>query len=152
MSNASITLRFADLGWPVIGPLISWVSGRWMNHVDLMVDELMLVSAMPGGVRECHYGDIRAKRVKYVTLPCTEVQCEAAVAFLRAQIGKPYDYWGTLAFPFLPPWNDPEKWFCSELAAAALHQAGIITVPFKLHRISPKRLYDLVEDQHVLSA
>ena len=143
-----ITLRFVDLGWPVVSPAISFFSRHWSNHVDLMTATDMAVSAVPGGVLERAL-DLRhpdADRVEMITIPCTDEQRAAALAFARAEIGKPYDYLGVLWFPFRPRWNDPRRWFCSELTAAALHHAGILKVPALLHRVSPGDLYRIVSE------
>jgi len=139
----SIAVRFCDLGWPIISPLISWHSGSWINHCDLVLNA-GLVSAMPvSGVRLRTPASLPAKRELTIALHCTPEQHSHAAVFAAAQIGKHYDYFGTLAFPFRPPWNDKGRWFCSELTAACLHEAGIITVPKKASRISPAYLFQL---------
>ena len=47
---------------------------------------------------------------------------EAAIrAFIQAEVGCPYDWWGIVFAQFLP-WQreSPTAWFCSELVVAAL--------------------------------
>ncbi|HYT41353.1 MAG TPA: hypothetical protein VEP90_03310, partial [Methylomirabilota bacterium] len=45
--------------------------------------------------------------------------------FLYEQIGKPYDYKAAFGgFIFNSEWRNPNKWFCSELVAAGLEEAG----------------------------
>lgn len=143
-----ITLRFADLGWPVVAPIVSWVTGHWANHVDLMTAADMAVSALPGGVRERGIGlhHLDADRVEMVSIPCSPEQRAAALAFARAQVGKGYDYAGLLCFSFAPRWQDHRRWFCSELTTAALVHAGIIAAP-KAWRVSPGDLYRLVKPE-----
>lgn len=141
--NSPVAVRFCDLGWPIISPLISWHSKSWINHCDLVLNG-ELISAMPvAGVRRRSIAGFPVRRAEYVELPCTSAQVLRMIGWIGDQIGKPYDYFGTLAFPFRPPWNDAGRWFCSELTAAALHEAGIIQVPIKTCRISPADLYDL---------
>lgn len=142
--TASITIRFGDLGWPVVAPLISRMTGHWSNHVDLLTDDERMISALPGGVREWGLADLTLAREEPLALPCTEDQRAAAIAFARSQIGKGYDYRGVLFFSFAPRWQDHRRWFCSELTTAALVHAGIIAAP-KAWRVSPGALYRLLK-------
>lgn len=54
------------------------------------------------------------------------LNAEDGLAFARSQIGKPYDYAGAFGLAMAPDrdWTEPDKWFCFELAAAALQEAG----------------------------
>lgn len=49
---------------------------------------------------------------------------EKGMAFVRSQIGKPYDNKGALGISVERNWQDDDSWFCFELVAAALHYAG----------------------------
>lgn len=142
---ATLSLRFADLGWPVVCPIISAVTGHWANHVDLMIGKDRMVSALPSCVRAGDAGSIPAKRSEILELACTDEQRAEAINFACDQIGKPYDYAGVLLFSLAPRWNYDDRWFCSELTAAALHFAGIIAVPKKAWRVSPGSLYGLCQ-------
>lgn len=142
----NITLRFVDLGWPVVSPAISFFSRHWSNHVDLLTDDGEMISALPGGVRKLSVAGIIRVRDEVVSVPCTDEQRATALAFAAGQIGKPYDYLGVLRFPLRPRWNDPRRWFCSELTTAALVHAGIIAAP-KAWRVSPGDLYRLVKPE-----
>lgn len=50
----------------------------------------------------------------------------AAIAWAREQVGKPYDWKGALGLWLAPDrdWNDPDSWYCFELAAQAIQQSG----------------------------
>lgn len=54
------------------------------------------------------------------------LDAEAGLSFLRSQVGKRYDYKGACGLGLAPDrnWQDPEDWFCFELAAAGLAAAG----------------------------
>ena len=102
---------------------------------------------MPGGYLGAHLrGGVAVRPVGYEADPTIgerfiqlEVDAAAAAtfhAYLRAQVGKPYDVDAILDFAKaclvhpaqLRPegaWADPERWFCSELVAAALIHAGV---------------------------
>jgi uncharacterized protein YycO len=138
-----IIVRFCDLGWPVVSPAISWITGHWANHCDLMTGDGTMISAMPlFGVQEWPERVVQVRRVEYVEVPCGDVPSAMAKAYARAQIGKPYDYGGVISYPFRSRWSDQRKWFCSELTAAALEVAGIIDVSKTVQRVSPADLYD----------
>lgn len=140
----NITLRFADLGWPVVCPIISRLTHHWSNHVDILTDDGRMISALPGGVREWGKAELAIVREEIVAIPCSAEHRAATLSFALGQIGKDYDYLGVVAFKWAPPWNDSRRWFCSELAAAALAHGGLITVPKGTHRISPGGLMGLV--------
>lgn len=138
---STIALRFCDLGWPLISPVISAVTGHWSNHVDLLIDDRRMITAMPGGVYLRPIASLPAARSETVEVPCTTGQRVEAIDFALGQLGKGYDYAGVLFFKLAPSWQDDHRWFCSELTAAALQHAGIISVPKGLHRVSPAKLY-----------
>ena len=62
----------------------------------------------------------------------------------RSQVGKGYEYAGVLFCAFAPRWQDHRRWFCSEIATAALVHAGIIAAP-KAWRVSPGALYRILK-------
>ena len=53
------------------------------------------------------------------SVPIQPQRYGAVIDFLNAQVGKAYDILGLLAFLRRKKSEDPDKWFCSELAAAA---------------------------------
>lgn len=60
---------------------------------------------------------------EYGALPVGNV--DDAWDYAYDQIGKPYDVGGLLALPFQQrAWQSDERWFCSELVAAAANYAG----------------------------
>ncbi len=139
-----IGIRFSDLGWPVVCPMVSIVTQHWSNHVDLMAGDDVAISALPGGVRERRISAGMDRRSEIIPVPCAEDQKAAAVNYARSQIGKGYDYAGVMLFSFAPRWNDETRWFCSELTAAALQHAGIINIPKSLWRVSPGNLFRIL--------
>ncbi len=51
---------------------------------------------------------------------------EAGLAWARSQVGKSYDFAGAVGLSLKPDrhWQKDDRWFCHELCAAAIHQAG----------------------------
>lgn len=117
-------------------------TGGIYSHVELIggdaacgSDALCLSSSgRDGGVRE---RPIFLKASKWDLLHL-DVDAAAPVAFVRRQLGARYDYAGIMLSHVLAfGRHDPERWFCSEICAAAL---GIPNA----HRISPQMLFDVV--------
>jgi len=125
--------RGTDLG----GKAIEWYGhGAPFSHVDSVLSTGRLlgarsdvVSDAPAGVQvrdPAYLGDEATLRISLVTDKAME---DAYYAFLQAQIGKPYDEGGILAFISGRDWRTPDSWFCSELVAAALEQVGYFRFP-----------------------
>lgn len=140
--NNTIKLKFVDLGWPVICPIISKITGHWSNHVEIYIDEKTLISALPGGVRKYKENEIKNVKEEILEISCTKEQKDIVNSFIISQLNKPYDYLGVLLFSLAPSWNDSRRWFCSELIGAALIKAKIIPTSLS-YRISPGSLYNM---------
>lgn len=66
------------------------------------------------------------KAIVVATLDFKVPDEEAGLAWARQQVGKPYDFFGALELALAPDrnWHEDDAWYCYELAAEALHQAG----------------------------
>lgn len=77
-------------------------------------------------------------------VPCQVWQKQKVYDFLNRQLGKKYDYLGLLAFLWRKnEWQNPDKWFCSELLLAAMQEARVYGVNpniVKPHQGSPRVL------------
>lgn len=145
MSQYHIHLRFVAIGWPVVTPIILWWTGGWASHVDALRMDMMIVGASPfGGVRARPLGEHPGVS-EIVTIPCTSEQRREFWAFMGNQIGKPYDWLGFLFFPLRR--HDKHAWFCSEIIAAALQHAGIMSFSRPWHEYSPASLYDEIRER-----
>lgn len=122
--------------------LISWAIKcfTWgdISHVAVRDPELEVVwEAWQGGVRRvASISDNHKERtqVDVYAVDMTEKQYVTATAFLDAQVGKPYDYFGVCSFALRCNMGSKKRWFCSELAMAAFNKAGIPLLrcpPFK---------------------
>lgn len=146
MPNKKIRLRFATEEG-LTSRLIKYFShGEW-SHVDIIVPGLLgydrLVGArLKGGVlsRPMNYG--KFVKTHTIEIPVTDDAYNRAIRFLLAQVGKPYDWTAIAAFAMNRTWSEDDSWFCSELAAAVLQQAGAL--PTKLadgvNKITPSDL------------
>lgn len=132
----------------LVSSTIAWFSAGHFSHVDAVVENrrwLLGSRTSPGdGVvaRPADYGRFIDRAVYRVR--ANDRQTEAFWAFLFAQLGKPYDSTAIWAFAFNRDWRSPDKWFCSELQAAALEAAGIIG-PVEANKIMPVELMHIVQ-------
>ena len=121
------------------------------SHVDIVTPRGTLIGARsaamiindityPAGVTERPAGYAPFTTTKVLTFPSSRVDDEAAFwAFVSAQMGKPYDTWAVLGLGAGRDWHSSDKWFCSELAAAALEIAGYIPkLPTGVWFVSPR--------------
>lgn len=112
---------------------IAWFTQGELSHVDAVMPDGSLLGARsdrvggePSGVyiRPCDYANF-ALRIGF-TIKATKVQEAKFYAFLKSQIGKPYDKTAIWGFVIGRDWRDKDSWICSELQAAALEAAGIV--------------------------
>lgn len=119
-----------DLG----GKIIEWFDHGRFAHVDTVMPDGSLLGArsevvdgVPAGVqiRPASYlpADTETFRVE---IPALDVISEAYYEFVLAQVGKEYDWEAIAGFVSGRNWQDPSKWFCSELNAAGLVECGYL--------------------------
>jgi hypothetical protein len=131
------TLRFVTANDLVSQAIRGGEMGFWASHVEaLMYDGTLLGAHFDGGVLARPRGYDRGKwsRELFVTLPPVGDDLEAVgEAWLRAQIGKPYDIdaIGEMAIGILrgeaPKWKEAEAFICSALMTGYL----LMTKSFK---------------------
>lgn len=129
--------------------------GFWCVHVETLSPEGTLIGAhLDGGVqaRARDYDAGTFSREEYVTIPATDTEAAAFYAFIRSQVGKPYDLAviaALAASDIVGPrdWREPDSWICSEVIAAALEAAGTIPkVVIDINHLTPR------DDRLILSA
>ncbi len=122
-----ITIRFVTCRDVVSAGIRAFEYGFWASHVEaLMPDGTLLGAHYEGGVlaRPHDYDKGQFTRELYVSLPATAEMTDKFHAFLRAQIGKPYDIEAIIGLVAQRDWAADDSWFCSELIAAALADCG----------------------------
>lgn len=123
--------------------------GSGYTHCDARLPNGNYLGAhLLGGVQELSPGYDAGEFTKesFVHLRANEQQEEAFFAFLRSQLGKPYDPISILYFfgPFgARNWHDPSAWTCSELLADALEVCGVLpeNMVVPTGRITPRDLF-----------
>lgn len=118
--------------------LIGWFGGGGFSHIDVYTPAGLLRGARsdehiinfvryPAGYRDRpdNY-DTNISGYTIFSLDVSAAQEAMYWEFSNAQLGKPYDARGILAFALGERnWRDPDSWFCSEEVQANAEYAGI---------------------------
>ncbi len=132
-----LTLQFSTTD-ALLSRAIRWLSFSWASHVDIVLPNGVLLGALttPGVcLHQPPAGGYRRVERYAVDLPARPV-----LAFLRKQLGKPYDWTGVVGWAIRRDWHDPRHWFCSELVAAAFEAAGTPLLRAPQSRVTPQDL------------
>ena len=118
-------LIFTRAANPVADLAIRAFEGGSAGHVGIALDEGGVIHAtFRHGVHAQTMAEFLADRIVVQEIPVFLPNQPAADAWLRAQLGKPYDWTGILGFLFWRDWQDDDAWWCSEAAAAWMLQGG----------------------------
>ena len=121
---------------------IAWATWGRYSHVEIRFSDGMCFSSSgrDGGVRFKQI-NIAPANWDIVHLSVLPVQEEAVIrAWCQTQVGKLYDWKGILCFFFPGDIQNNNKWYCSEICAAALREQSIMWFPRK---ISPIQMYNM---------
>ena len=97
-----------------------------------------------GGVQERAANYCTPTWERQYKIPVTPAQYEAAMEFLRSQIGKPYDFRDICGIFFDRDWHTAGAWICSELVLVAMQHASLDVLNVQsefCYRIDPERLH-----------
>jgi len=115
---------------------------RW-SHVSVLYERSHVVDATltHGGVRLRRLAELldEASAVEWVEVDLPDEA--AASAFMAQQLGKRYDWTALVGIVLRADWADPSRWFCSELAAAAVQAGGRRLLREDLARVTPGLLW-----------
>lgn len=113
---------------------------RW-SHVGIVAGNSVIEAVWPR-VRVMSLADwMRAwPAVQFAQVACPRPA--EALKFALAQVGNPYDWTALLGIGLHRDWQEPDSWFCSELASAALVEGGadLFRTGYQ-HRITPEHLW-----------
>ncbi|QPF81691.1 hypothetical protein IC762_17870 [Bradyrhizobium genosp. L] len=144
-----IRIRFVDGVDAVAAGIRAACYGFWAIHTEaVMPDGTLLGAHYKGGV-QARAGDYDVGQYTkdiIVEIPVEQALADKFHAFMRAQLGKPYDIEAIAALALNREWQEPEAWFCSELVAAALVDCGWFTyrLATEFNKITPRDLLLIV--------
>lgn len=132
-------IAFATDGEPLSKLIRTATSCQW-HHVGAVFNDEYVIEARFVGVVKTPLADFKA-RGKHLIVDCPVSDEDEALEFALAQLGKEYDFAGLISFPFRVKWQDPSKWYCSELVAAIATIGGSPIVRANLTSVSPRDLW-----------
>lgn len=131
-------LIFAADGDPLSKIIRAVTSCRW-HHVGVVFDDYVIESRFAGVVKTS-LAEFKA-RGDFAVVDCDIKDEPKALQFALDQLGKKYDFAGLISFPFRARWQDPARWYCSELVAAIACEGGSPLVRTDLNGVSPRDLW-----------
>jgi hypothetical protein len=142
MTAAMIRPRFVTSNDAVSAGIRAFEYGFWASHVEaLMPDGTLLGAHYDGGVQARPHDYDRGQFVRQLTvdLPVDQATSDRFHAFLRSQVGKPYDLEAIAGLVAQREWRNPNAWFCSELIIAGLEHCGWLPrLATEISRITPR--------------
>jgi hypothetical protein len=121
--------------------LIRWWTYGPYSHCEIVINGVMYSADSRNNiVRKAYFmQDVSKWDEVTLNLPSAPIK-----AFLESQLGKEYDYIGIIFSQiFNLKFHNKNKWFCSELCAAALKtDLGILQSSQRIH---PNKLYGIVQ-------
>lgn len=122
-------------------PIIRFASwSPWSHQAIVMEDGESVIDATftHGGVRQRLLADVLAASSHWALRTFDVPDPEAAYAFARAQLGKPYDKSGVLGLALHRDWQEDDAWWCSEIAEAFLAAGRLVRFLVDANRITPQ--------------
>jgi hypothetical protein len=140
------------LGSDLSSRLIAWYGqgyGGWSHVAAVLPDGTLLdarsdvLGGVPAGV-QIRTEDLEPVR-RSALVELEKGDSAAWEAFLRSQIGKPYDEQAILGFILGRKDHTKGRWICSALQTGALKAAGLLhSIPIPEAQVTPDALYLLV--------
>lgn len=115
--------------------LVMW--SKWSHSAILHGGYVTDTTLWQGGVKSHTSEDFFAQYPAY-ELRDIEVNEEDALLWLAQQHGKGYDWTALLSFVVQRDWQEPDKWFCSELSEAMISLFGKPRFRASAQRITPR--------------
>jgi hypothetical protein len=152
-----ITIRFVTCQDAVSAGIRGFEYGFWASHAEaLMPDGTLLGAHYDGGVeaRPRDYDKGKFTREQFEAIATTPEMAEIFHTFLRAQIGKKYDVMAIAGIVLQRDWQHADRWFCSELMAAALSECGFFPphLAEEFNHVTPRDLLLILSGRPRLAA
>jgi hypothetical protein len=131
-------------GTSLISKLIRWRTWSAYSHAAWICDNGEVIEAWTDGVRKrpsIHVGHTPGTEIDLFKMTLTLTQKILLENFLQKQIGKKYDWRGIGKFISRRDGDNQDRWFCSELIAAACASVGeplLLRIP--VYKIDPGML------------
>ncbi|RTL37167.1 MAG: hypothetical protein EKK53_21595 [Burkholderiales bacterium] len=126
--------------------LIRFFTWSPWSHVAIVENDEYVIDStfLHGGVKRRPLLEAVQRYSRMELLEVDLANEEAAMEFVRSQIGKPYDWTAIFGFVFRRDWAEPDSWFCNELAEAAFVAGGRRRFREDIARITPRDSWAVV--------
>lgn len=111
------------------------------SHCGIIDGDEVIEAAIGKGVVITPLSVFKSQASRWEVLDIPASDPAAVIAWARNQAGRKYDLAGVIGIAFRRVWQNADAWFCSELVAAAFHQAGTSLFRSDAWRITPRDLY-----------
>lgn len=114
-----------------LGNIITLVDGGPYNHCGIYDDATdnrggYIIEANPfEGVRRRLLGPVLSSTSGFAIMDLAVPQEQYAMAWLRQQVGRKYDWLGLMGIVFGTDWLREDRWVCSPLTMMTFVQAGV---------------------------
>jgi uncharacterized protein YycO len=115
--------------------LVMW--SKWSHSAILDGGVVIDTTLWQGGVKS-HTSEDFFDHYPTYEVRDIEVDERHAADWLNEQIGKGYDWTALLSFVVQRDWQEPDKWFCSELSEAMISKFGKPRFRASAQRITPR--------------
>lgn len=116
-------------------------ASRW-HHCGVAFGNKVYESRARGGVQVTTLKEFRS-RGQFASYEVELPNEENAIRWLVLQVGKPYDWRGVFGLALSRRWQKPNRWYCSELVAAAARNGGRDLVRPTINGVTPRDLWVL---------
>lgn len=127
--------------WPASIAIRVLTASRW-HHCGIVVDNEVIEAGAWHGVRSVPLAQFK-KRGEWAIYDVPLASEEKAIEWVSQQLGKPYDWLGVFGLMLSHNWHKENRWYCSELVAAAAIQGGTPIVRSSMKGVTPRDLWAL---------
>jgi len=143
-----VRLAFYKGEGDIVDKAIRWWTKSEFSHVEMVFgDEWCSTSPRTMKVG-CRKVAAKPENWTFVQVVCTPEQEEVLKNRFRSEYGKKYDWLGIVLTQIVPLSVDaPNRWFCSEICAQALIDAGLLHTELDANEYDPGELYSVVRGE-----
>lgn len=119
---------YNPVSWAIRAALpVSITTWGHSSHCIVVDGDNAIEATMLHRVRRVPLAEALRGAAIVATVDYQVVDAEAGLVWCRQQVGKPYDFKGAFGVGLKPDrnWQKDDAWFCYELGAATLVQAGL---------------------------
>jgi hypothetical protein len=110
----------------------------WSHVATIVPGERVIDARWLHGVCERPLAEVIAHASKHAEREWFVPDAPAGYAWLREQVGRPYDTAGVIGLGLRREWQDEEAWFCSELHEQFLEHCGLTRFVNSPRRVTPQ--------------